>query len=364
MNAAPRHAVRLLEIDALRGLAALWVVVFHFTFGVGFVWLRGDPSAAARVAPFAFNTQGLLAVDLFFMISGFVIFMTLERSASVMDFAVSRFSRLFPAYWVCLALTTATIVLAPLAAQTITLPQVMAGATMVNAYIGYDPVESVYWSLAVELAFYAIMAGIFRAGLIPRIEWLGGFWLALSAVAFTFFPHLGAMLPWRVQTASILPYTPLFFAGILLYRIHALGWTRSRAALLAACVLVRLASFPDLPNIAGTALIFTVFIAAALGWLPLLRVRWFEFLGGISYPLYLIHGSIGFRVQYWAAATLHLGAMAGFLIALAAVLTLAWAVAVSIERPARSAIRRAYRSAKRFAPPREPSQTPPNQATP
>jgi peptidoglycan/LPS O-acetylase OafA/YrhL len=335
---------RLLEIDSLRGVAALWVVVFHFTFGVSYAWLKADPELAARVAPFGFNTQGLLAVDLFFMISGFVIFMTLERSKSVMDFTVSRFSRLYPAYWVCLLLTTMTIILAPLTVQTITVPQIIAGATMVNAYIGFNPVESVYWSLGVEVAFYVIMAGVFKAGLMHRIEWLGGLWLAISALTFTVFPELGAMLPWRVQTASILPYTPLFFAGILLYRTRTHGWTAVRAALLAACLLVRLATFQRPTELIGTALIFVTFLTAALGWPALLRWPLLLFLGRISYPLYLIHESIGFRVQYWAVMTVGLNAMGGFLVALGAMLILAWAVSVLVERPAQRWIRGAYRN--------------------
>lgn len=89
---------RLVEIDSLRGLAALWVAMFHFSFGVYGYLASFDPARAAAVAPFIANIEGLLAVDMFFMISGFVILMTLEKTRSVVDFVVARFARLYPAY--------------------------------------------------------------------------------------------------------------------------------------------------------------------------------------------------------------------------------------------------------------------------
>ena len=335
---------RLTEIDSLRGFAALWVVVFHLSFGVRYFWLRSDPVAAARVTPFSTNIQGLLGVDLFFLISGFVIFMTLERSASIKDFAFSRFSRLFPAYWACLFATTAASLLAPEPVQTIGFAQFVANFTMLNTFVGYRPIETVYWSLSYELAFYGMMASIFAAGAMERIEWIGGAWLALSAFLFTIFPSLGATIPWRLQAASILPYTPLFFAGILVYRGRTSGWTASRAGLLLACFVVRLCSVEKGLALSGTAAILAIFTAATLGWAPFLRWRPLVFLGGISYPLYLIHHSIGYRIQSAMVLQMGTSAIAGFLISLSAVALLAWGISVVIERPLQNWLRTAYRS--------------------
>src|SRR5262250_3203475 len=80
----PGPKSRLEELDVLRGLAALAVVVFHYS---------GHATRYFTGFPFHF-TVGLHGVELFFVISGFVIFMTLERTARLRDFAVSRFSRL------------------------------------------------------------------------------------------------------------------------------------------------------------------------------------------------------------------------------------------------------------------------------
>src|SRR5690348_11798154 len=91
---------RLAEVDALRGVAVLMVVAFHYTTRLGELF------PAAAWGDFRFGEYG---VHLFFVISGFVIIMTLDRSERPADFLVARFSRLYPAYWTAIVLTSAFI---------------------------------------------------------------------------------------------------------------------------------------------------------------------------------------------------------------------------------------------------------------
>lgn len=79
------------ELDALRRIAALMVVFFHFTLG--------RPEAKLG---FKLGTTG---VDLFFIISGLVIFMSLTRVKTSLDFVINRVSRLYPTYWTCATFT-------------------------------------------------------------------------------------------------------------------------------------------------------------------------------------------------------------------------------------------------------------------
>jgi peptidoglycan/LPS O-acetylase OafA/YrhL len=87
---------RVVELDVFRGVAALWVAMFHLT-------LRYDEAFLHQPAPLKPLLDGTYGVELFFMISGFVILMTLQRSRSWVDFAVHRFARLYPAYWLSVA---------------------------------------------------------------------------------------------------------------------------------------------------------------------------------------------------------------------------------------------------------------------
>jgi peptidoglycan/LPS O-acetylase OafA/YrhL len=332
---------RLREIDSLRGIAAAWVAVFHFTAGVGYI-VPADQ--VVRIAPFSINIEGLSAVDLFFVISGFVIFMTLERCRKVSDFAISRFARLYPAYWFALFLTTLVALTFPVESQMISAPQVVANTTMAQAFIGYGPIDSVYWSLAYELAFYVIMAGVFAAGWLDRIEIVGAVWLTGSVLLLQFAPPLASHIPWRVQTALVLPYIPLFLAGILFYRIRHRGMTFFRLLLLFACLAARVLALSG-PMTVLTIGIFTIFPLAVWERLALLRWRPLVFLGFISYPVYLLHQSIGNRIE-WLAADFAANRWIGFFVAFGVVILLSTCVSLLVERPAQRYIRRI------FAPPR------------
>jgi peptidoglycan/LPS O-acetylase OafA/YrhL len=84
---------RFRELDALRGFAAVGVVIFHYFALASRYWMF----------PFEFEI-GNYGFQLFFVVSGFVIFWTLSRSSNLIDFTVSRFSRLYPTYWCALTL--------------------------------------------------------------------------------------------------------------------------------------------------------------------------------------------------------------------------------------------------------------------
>lgn len=88
---------RDLVLDALRGIAAVLVVLFHLKMDTG------NPDYGLHL--------GMTGVDLFFLISGFVIFMTLRKTSSSNDFVISRFIRLYPTYWACVSFTFAINVL-------------------------------------------------------------------------------------------------------------------------------------------------------------------------------------------------------------------------------------------------------------
>lgn len=149
---------RLTELDALRGVAAVLVVTYHFTSGYGgeFGWGPTRPLFNFPVAQ--------AGVAIFFVISGFVISLTLERSNSVQDFAASRFSRLFPIFWAACALTTALILITGFDPFHLTGLGILTTATMLNGLVGEPFVDPSYWTLTRELLFYVLIAGLYFVG--------------------------------------------------------------------------------------------------------------------------------------------------------------------------------------------------------
>ena len=153
---------RIAELDVLRGTAAVMVMIFHHT--VIFQSMFGDGRAPGL-------QFGVFAVHLFFMISGFMIFMKLARTRSALDFAVSRGSRLFSVFWVAILLTQTVVWCAPLPGLPVSWRDAMWNLTMLAQPLRVPMVDVVNWSLVIELAFYALMLALFHALARRRFGW-------------------------------------------------------------------------------------------------------------------------------------------------------------------------------------------------
>jgi peptidoglycan/LPS O-acetylase OafA/YrhL len=93
---------RLTELDGLRGLPALFIVFHHYTYHYDKLY------GHSFEVPEQFS-YGKFDVQILFMIGGFVIYWTVSRSEKPLDFIWSRFSRLYPVYWVSLIITFTTL---------------------------------------------------------------------------------------------------------------------------------------------------------------------------------------------------------------------------------------------------------------
>src|ERR1700704_539454 len=131
--------------------------------------------------PLSFDLgPGHFGVELFFIISGFVILMTIERKKLVREFAASRVARLMPAFLAALALATVILIVWPMAPPnhpmlltTPTLKQFVANLPMAPSLFGEAGVDLPYWTLTYELVFYVFMALMLRFDLLRSIEWFG-----------------------------------------------------------------------------------------------------------------------------------------------------------------------------------------------
>lgn len=344
--AAPsaRAHTRLLEIDGLRGLAALAVVIYHFT--ASHVELSGFVGRPSFALPW-----GKHGVEVFFVISGFVIFMTLERTRRPMDFIVSRFSRLYPAYWAAILFTTAVVHALGTAQFQLAPDEVLVNFTMLQRFplIDAPNVDWSYWSLYTELLFYVAMLSLFMLGELRRIEvhqlaalalaW-GYYWLA-SAVGQGTVPDSFAARTLVRNMETVLPYAPYFVIGISIHRIWR-GQRPRSAVLVLALAYATIAATLTAWQLAAAAIAVAAFGAILTGRAAVLRIRPLLWLGAISYSLYLVHNIAGraiiFRLEQagWEFD-------AAVLAATLASVAVAAAITLLIERPAIRAIRDHYR---------------------
>jgi len=266
--------------------------------------------------------------------------MTIRGVGSWMDFVVSRFSRLYPAYWSAVAVTGAVAWWFPLPGQTVSGGQIIANLTMLQSFFYIPNVDGVYWTLGIELAFYVVMLMLFLSRMLGRIEAVGWIWLGV-AMATHLAALLGFHLPYRITLLFILDYAQLFIAGIVFYLVWLAGYSWNRICLLGACLVVEFFAQDGMTVIviAGFFVAFHFCVMGRLGWVSCGPVLW---LGAISYPLYLTHQMIGYRV---IATMLQAGVPAPIAIVsvIGGALALATALSVSIERPTMRLIRRYYR---------------------
>lgn len=318
-------SARLRELDALRGLAALSVVIYHYTARFPEMFPQ-----APHVA-FAF-TWGHESVLLFFAISGFVISFSLDRAESVADFAVKRFGRLYPAYWGAMALTL--LVQHAAGATMLQVPPVAiaANVTMLQSFAYLPGADGAYWTLGLELAFYICMVAVWISGAAGRLEQVLLAWLCLGCIGWAWDG-----MPSRVTMLLVLQYIPFFGVGMLSYRVW-LGVRRWRDQLPYAVAILASLSAQSRPELAILALLlFGVFAAMVAGHLRFLAVRPLLWLGSISYTLYLVHHNIGFVILLHAD-DIGLPPVAALLIAIMTAVGLAVLLHHWVEQPLAHAI--------------------------
>lgn len=299
MTGTAKQDGRQLEwLDYARYAAAMAVLCYHYFANGPRAGKTGEHVDFGWVTPVA--EYGYLGVDLFFIISGYVVlYSALGRGAD--RFVVSRFVRLWPTFFVCMTLTAIIKTVAPPAGDTVSLVQYAGNLTMVPAWLGFMPVDGVYWTLAYELVFYGAIFLILLVGQLHRLRGLIVGWTLLL---------LAVRIGERVFDLPNIPlfgtYFELFAAGSLLAVARDRGWkpwsVACMALLVAMCVdgaVQRAASMaaerPLEPWIAGAivGLLFLPFFAIR-GNGP--RLPWARHLGRITYPLYLLHAQIGFAV--------------------------------------------------------------------
>jgi peptidoglycan/LPS O-acetylase OafA/YrhL len=352
---------RLHAIDGLRFLAALGVVVYHFTALWSTVW--GGPPEERFPTLGAVTIYFSLAPELFFVVSGFVVLWTAwgRRPSQVL---ASRLARVYPAYWACLALTSLLLLVVWPQGKEISPTEVAVNATLLQEAVGVRHVDGVYWTLWAELRFYLLITVLVLVGITRRrVLAFATLWPVTAVVV--------DLLGWDVAaTVLVSRYAPFFAGGMALYVLHRAqhddgppddrGAVDGRRATRTAWLVVGgnavvavatnlgvkagevsyATAFDPQPLILG-ALLVGCFAAVAAA--SLTRLRWLDLpvlttLGALTYPLYLIHQFWG----WWVIDQLEdvLPTWLTLAVAIAVALLLAVVVHRVVERRANRPLRR------------------------
>lgn len=325
-------APRLGWLDALRGYAALVVVLFHLSPSV-----LGPELHHAIYRTIDFGKYGVL---LFFLVSGYVIPMSLEKHGSLRRFWIGRLFRIYPAYLFAAVVLIACTATVPAVLRGETFSSVLGHASMLSDPLGLRGALRVFWTLSYEMVFYLMVAGLFAW----RWHRHSGWWASgLAAVAVLAGPRLpdglfsagytsrrvtavvllvlvvaciAGFLTGRTRVAGLigigfvllialnahptgkstaassqqgLLLLAVMFAGTVVYRAQH-GQLDRRAAAIALSVTTVAVGWAAVAPLTAAAVVVTFAIAFAMRARAVPRVL--VWLGSISYSLYLLHAIV------------------------------------------------------------------------
>ncbi|WP_030233283.1 MULTISPECIES: acyltransferase family protein [unclassified Streptomyces] len=335
---------RLRALDGLRLVAALMVAAYHYggrDGEVGEAW--GTSPKEQFPTLHEYFAYGCLGVQVFFVISGFVICMS-GWGRPLKSFFASRASRLLPAYWVAVLLVTAVFALPVVTYQAVSPSDALVNLTMLQMPLGVDRVLGVCWTLWAEVRFYALFAlcVVLPGANRRRVIMFCAVWMLATVITEN------ASMP--LLDIVVMPeYAPFFIGGVGLYLVHqdrrdAYAWGIVAVSWLIGqhYAVQSLWHAPDadgfsyrssLGIVAVVTFGFVAVAAIALGWLRWANWRWLTVAGALTYPFYLVHEHLGWVVIHALHRGLDLPSGATFALTTASMLLVAWLLNHYVEKP-------------------------------
>ncbi|WP_050627633.1 acyltransferase family protein [Bradyrhizobium viridifuturi] len=333
---------RVPVLDLLRLAAVGAVILYHYGFW-GTASHGVQKVAMPYLAPVA--QYGFLGVPVFFAISGFVIAYSAEGRTPV-GFAIARFSRIYPTFVICMTLTFLVTLLLGRPWFQVTWGQWLANLIIAAPMLGQPYMDDAYWSLVIEVVFYAWVALFLAWGVFPRrIDTIIVVWIAI-----TFANELTLDVP-LFEKLFMADDSGFFAVGLLIYehyrgrrdmRLYSLlTLAMGTATFQAVHKLERLGvhthgSFD--PRVVAAICIVSLAIVFAATRIKsvLLPDSVVRAVGGITYPLYLLHLQLGYVILLLITPAPN--ALSTTLV-VAGMVVLAWFVWRFLEAPAHYRVR-------------------------
>jgi peptidoglycan/LPS O-acetylase OafA/YrhL len=299
---------RIPEIDLLRFMAAVAVMLMHYLLRGFAINDHYSPIHFPSLGPF--TRYNYLAVDLFFIISGFMILMSVHVKNNLLispkGFILSRFLRLYPAYWFCCTLSFILVYFFLNNIFQLSFARYLLNLTMFNGFVLVGNIDGVYWTLCIELKFYLIILLLLYLKHIPKIKRYLVIWSVLCALNYWLDNPL-------LKYIFITNYGPFFISGCLFYLCYKEGFYWHHNLLIGLNFIFGFLYEKDViawkikHYLTMTFYPQTIFIILASFYLAFFVIlknqnntksydNLFSNLGRLSYPLYLIHFNIGMLI--------------------------------------------------------------------
>jgi peptidoglycan/LPS O-acetylase OafA/YrhL len=290
-------AKRLDYIDLLRVIALGAVIAFHYFYSA---IVRGRTPNVTESPFISWAQYGYLGVELFFMISGFVI-MSSTKGISAVIFLKKRFLRLFPMYWMALVLIFFVSQFGFWQKPGLIAENFFYSLTMTPESFSHNWLDAAHWFLERQLQFYLFILIVLTVRLGRFLSSIFVWWAVIGFIWNAFgFDNYGI---W-----SLNGFFALIAGGAIISSIRESGFSKLRFVGLIASYLWAITSridlIPWLDKNRGpghSALVIGILITAMYLLMLLTLTRGLSALhlpgiaiaGAVTYPLYLIHNRLG-----------------------------------------------------------------------
>lgn len=272
------------ELDTLRCIAAILVLLYHYT--------TQYDNSFGHLGNYPVNISwGYMGVSVFFLLSGFLTVMNLRENETLGSFILRRAIKLYPVYWVSIILTTIVMFMI-LPEKLRTFETIIVNFTMLQDFLGFKAVDGVYWTLTIEIMFYAFIGTLLYFNCIRNIMTISSIWLILSIIFSVVKLFINNIFVKLLSFLLITTYSHMFIAGIMLCKLYKNPKQIVPHIIICLCFI---------NQVINQGLEYTIFFILVTSFVYLIIYRvisfsipCFEFIARISYPLYLTHQFIGF----------------------------------------------------------------------
>lgn len=288
------------ELDILRIIGAVNIVLFHYTFRG---YAADDMSKLYFPVLGKIFQYGYLGIYLFFILSGYTIILS-AYNKKFTNFVLARIFRLYPSFWVAVCVTTLATLFFSSERYHIAPTQFLINLTMLSGYVSVKAVDGAYWFMFAILKFYFLVSMLILFNLVKIQKYFAGIWLFASLI-LTFFhiPKLGFFL--------IPNYAPFLISGMIFYSAKKDGWDSYKYFIIITSFLfslyiiyIKILGFNSHYSTELSLSVVFVIISFIYLFMFLTSInnktiklpKYFTTLGACTYPLYLIHQNFGFML--------------------------------------------------------------------
>ena len=274
---------RLDYIDTLRGVAIIFVVIYHYTSHYEPEYLLRNDNWSLEIGKYGWS-----GVDIFFVVSGYCIGMTIGKITSLFEFVVRRFARLYPGYLVAGILTLIFYSFFELPGREVDWYTGFMNLIFANFIPGlnYQYIDGIYWALIVEIKFYLFFGALYF--ILKDLKKSINFWFIFCLIG-----NLVLAIDEKsyIFITSIFPHANLFLLGLTIYYFDKISLINKILILFFSIISLFINDRYD--QYEYYFVILLLIVVLVLYKKINFGFKILPYIGLISYTWYLIHNAVG-----------------------------------------------------------------------